>query len=145
MNRWPFSEVIRPFRGNVTLLVLVVLVVAGCGKGGCTASSSSSSAYSIDVNGRTTSHKTITRTHDGVSRRLDTTTDVEIQNGQVTTFPKAALVQIQETGGPDQREAELRENAGKLELWVKDKGNFRRGSAEEEKWLERFLRDITTK
>jgi hypothetical protein len=39
----------------------------------------------------------------------------------------------------------LRENAGKLELWIKDKGSFRRGSAEDEKWLEGFLGDITTK
>jgi hypothetical protein len=54
------------------------------------------------------------------------------------------LIKIQEDGGPEQRQAELRENAGKLELWIKDKGGFRRGSAEEENWLERFLSDITT-
>src|SRR5215468_5553475 len=106
---------------NVTLLVLVVLVLVGCGKGGCTVSSSSSSDFNI--NGRKTSRKTMTRTHDGVTRRLETTTDVDIQNGQVTKFPKAALIKLEENG-PEQREAELRENAGKLELWVKEKGNF---------------------
>jgi hypothetical protein len=128
---------------NTTLLALLVVVLVGCGRGGCTASSSSSSEFNI--NGWKTSSKTITRTHDGVSRRLETTTDVDIQNGQVTKFPTAALIRIQEDGGPEQREAELRENAGKLELWVKEKGNFRQGSAQEELWLERFLRDITTK
>lgn len=127
------------------LLALLVLGFAGCGKGGCTYSSSSSSEYSLNINGRKTGHKSITRTQNGVSRRLETTPDVEIQNGQVTQFPKAALIKMQETGGPDQREAELRENSGKLELWIKQQGTFRRGSAEDEKWLERFLRDFTTK
>jgi hypothetical protein len=130
-------------RRNLALLVVAVLVFAGCGKGGCNVSTASSSESNI--NGRKTSRKTITRTHDGVTRRLETTTDVDIQKGQVTKFPTAALIKIQEDGGPEQRQAELRENAGKLELWIKDKGSFRRGSAEEEKWLERFLSDITTK
>ena len=80
-----------------------------------------------------------------MTRRVETTSDVELENGKVTKFPKAALIKIQEEGGPDQRQAELRENAGKLELWIKDKGDFRKGSAEEERWLEGFLRDITTK
>jgi len=127
------------------LLIVAVLVFAGCGRGGCNVSSSSSSSSESNVNGRKTSRKTITRSHDGVTRRLETTTDVEIQNGQVTKFPKAALIKIQEDGGPKQRQAELRENAGKLDLWIKDKGGFRRGSAEEEIWLERFLSDITSK
>ena len=139
------QNMVRIAQRIVTLLVLVLvgLVFAGCGQGGCTVSSSSSSEYNI--NGRKTTHKTITRTHDGVSRRLETTTDVDIQNGQVTKFPKAALIKIQEDGGTEQRQAELRENAGKLELWVKDKDKFRRGSAEEEKWLKDFLSEISTK
>ncbi len=122
------------------VLVAALLVLAGCVKGGCTVSSSSS--FESNINGRKTSHKTITRTHDGVTRRLETTTDVDIQNGQVTKFPKAALLKIREEGGPQQREAELRENAGKLELWIKDKGAFRRGSAAEAAWLDQFLADI---
>ena len=139
------QNMVRIAQRIVTLLVLVLvgLVFAGCGQGGCTVSSSSSSEYNI--NGRKTTRKTIIRTHDGVSRRLETTTDVDIQNGQVTKFPKAALIKIEENGGPERREAELRENAGKLELWVKEKDNFRRGSANEEIWLERFLLDITAK
>src|SRR2546423_3989320 len=128
---------------NQIVCVVALLVFTGCGRGGCTVSSSSSSESNI--NGRKTSRKTITRTRDGVTRRLETTTDVDIQNGQITKFPKAALIEIQEEGGPERRQAELRENAGKLELWIKDKGSFRRGSAEEEAWLERFFRDVTTK
>ena len=126
-----------------TVLVLALLLFAGCGKGGCTVSSSSSS--DLNINGRKTSHKTITRTHDGVTRRLETTTDVEIQNGQITQFPAAALIKLWEEGSPQACQAELRENAGKLELWIKDKSGFRKGLTEEEAWLKRFLDDITTK
>jgi hypothetical protein len=128
---------------HVTVFVAALVAFAGCGKGGCAVSSSSSTA--VDINGSKSSRKTITRTHDGVTRRLETTTDVDLENGKVTKFPKAALIKIEEEGGPEQRHAELRENAGKLELWIKDKGSFRRGSAEDEKWLEGFLGDITTK
>lgn len=128
-----------------TLLILAVLVLAGCGKGGCNISSSSSSFSEWNINGRKTSRKTIARTHDGVTRKLETSTDVDIEDGQITKFPKGALIKIQEDGGSEQRQAELRENAGKLELWVKDQGSFRRGSAEEEIWLERFLSDIVKK
>ena len=130
-------------RAHMTIFILALLAFAGCGRGGCTVSSSSSSE--LDINGRKSSRKTITRTHDGVTRRLESTTDVELENGKVTKFPSAALIKLQEEGGPDQRQAELRENAGNLELWIKDKGAFRRGSAEEQKWVESFLRDITTK
>src|SRR5215471_17558546 len=128
---------------HVTVFVVALLAFAGCGRGGCTVSSSSSVA--VDINGRKSSRKTITRTHDGVTRRLETTTDVELENGRVTKYPKAALIKIQEDGASEQRQAELRENAGKLELWIADKGSFRKGSAEDDKWLEGFLRDITTK
>jgi|ERR1043166_3096778 hypothetical protein len=132
-----------PTSAHVTVFILALLAFAGCGRGGCTVSSSSSVA--VDINGSKSSRKTITRTYDGVTRRLETTADVEVENGKVTKFPNAALIRIQEEGGREQRQAELRENAGKLELWINDKGTFRKGSAEEEKWLERFLADITTK
>ena len=128
---------------HVTVVIVALLAFAGCGRGGCTVSSSSSVA--VDINGSKSSRKTISRTHDGVTRRVETTSDVELENGKVTKFPKAALIKIQEDGGTEQRQAELRENAGKLELWVKDKDKFRRGSAEEEKWLKDFLSDISTK
>jgi hypothetical protein len=128
---------------NVALLLFALLAVTGCGKGGCTSSSSFSTEFNL--NGRTTSHKTITRVHDGVSRRLETTTDVDIQNGQVTKFPSGALIKLQEIGGAGPGEAELRENAGKLELWVWERGGFRRGSAKEELWLKGFLGDLSTK
>jgi hypothetical protein len=127
----------------VTVFIVALLAFAGCGKGGCAVSSSSSVA--LDINGRKSSRKTITRTHDGVTRRLETTSDVELVNGKVTKFPTGALIKIQEEGGLEQRQAELREKAGKLEFWIGDKGRFRRGTAQEEKWLEGFLSDITTK
>jgi hypothetical protein len=127
---------------HVTVFVLALVAFVGCGRGGCTVSSSSSMA--VNINGSKLSRKTVTRTRDGVTRRLETTADVEVENGKVTKFPNAALIKIQEDG-PEPRQAELRENAGKLELWIKDKGSFRRGTPEEEKWLEGFLGDITTK
>lgn len=135
------QKTITALQRNLAPLLIAVLFFTGCGKADITTSSSSEST----INGSKTSHKTLTRSHDGVTRRLETTTDVEIQNGQVLTFPKAALITLQENGGPEQRQAELRENAGKLELWIKDKESFRKGSPEEEKWLERFLSDITRK
>ena len=130
-------------KAHLAVFVLALLVSAGCGKGGCNVSSSSSSSW--NVNGRKSSHKTITESHDGVTRRINTTADVEFANGQVTKFPPGALIQLTETGGAEARQAELRENAGKLELWVKDKDGFRKGSASEEEWLQRFLRETIKK
>ena len=97
----------------------------------------------MNINGRKSSRQTITRTHGGVTRRLETTADVEVQSGQVTKYPKGALIQIWEDGGLGQRQAELREHAGKLELWIKDKNSFRKSTAEDQAWLKRFLSDIT--
>ena len=99
-----------------------------------------SSWSNLTVNNR----KTITRRHDGVTRKLETTADVELQNGQITTFPKAALVKIWETRGAEQRQAELRENAGRLELWTLSNGSFQKGSPEDAAWLKEFLSDFTT-
>ena len=80
-----------------------------------------------------------------MTRRVETTADVELANGQVTKFPPGALLQLEEKGGAEAREAELRENAGQLELWVKDRDGFRRGSASEEEWRQRFLRALIKK
>jgi len=98
---------------HLAVFVLALVVFAGCGKGGCNVSSSS---CSWNVNGQKTSHKTITESRDGVTRRVETTADVEFANGQVTKFPPGALIQIEEKGGAEARQAELRENAGQLEL-----------------------------
>ena len=124
-------------------LIVALLFLAGCNKSctGTFTSTSGSSTSDVTVNG----HRTITKKHDGVTRKLETTSDVVIQNGRITAFPKAALVKIQETGGPEPRQAELRENAGSLELWINDKGTFRKGSPEDETWLESFLNDVTAK
>jgi hypothetical protein len=129
---------------NLALLVFAVLVFTGCNKkisfSGNFHATPASSSSDWTVNGQ----RTIARTHDGVSRKLETAADVEIQGGQITKFPKGALVKVEEDGGSEQRQAELRENGGTLELWINDKGTFRRGSPEEETWLEQFLRDVTT-
>ena len=117
--------------------VLAALVFAGCGK----VQVSSSLSSDVNING----HRIITRTHDGVTRKVETVTDIEIQNGHVTQFSKAAVVKIEERGGPGQRQAELRENAGKLDLWIKEKGTFRKGSPADETWLEGFLTDVIQK
>jgi hypothetical protein len=128
---------------HITVFVLALLVFAGCGKGGCTSSSSFSSSW--NVNGRKSSHKTITESRDGVTRRIETTADVAFAHGRVTQYPPGALIQLTEKGGAEARQAELRENAGTLELWVKDKDGFRRGNASEEEWLQRFLREVIKK
>lgn len=125
----------------LTPLLLAALVLTGCGKGG--GSSTSSSSFELDINGRKTSWKTISRTHDGITRKLETTPDVDIQNGQITKFPPLAVIKLQESGGKQPREAELRENAGKLELWIKDSGTFRRSTTAEDAWLNTFLIEIT--
>lgn len=156
------QETTNAIQRNLIPGIVALLVLAGCGQGNVSISSSSSASFQTthgdatnsttsssarewNLNGPRTSTKTITKTHDGVTRKLETTPDVEIQNGQITKFPKAALVKIEELGGPGPRQAELRENAGKLELWIKDRGSFRRGSAAEEAWLKRFLTDVTPK
>ena len=54
-------------------------------------------------------------------------------------------MKLEETEGPEPRQAELRENAGRLELWIKENGTFRKGSPKDEAWLERFLSDVVTK
>jgi hypothetical protein len=128
---------------HLTVFLATLLAFAGCNNGGCTVSSSSSTE--LNVNGAKTGHKTTTQTKDGVTRRLETGTGVEVENGQVTKFPKGAVIKLQEEGGSQPRQAELREKDGNLELWIKDKGGFRRVSPEEDKWLENFLREITTK
>jgi hypothetical protein len=126
---------------SLTPLFLAVLVLTGCGKGGCT--SSSSSSFNLDIGGIKKSWKTITKTRDNVTRKLETTPDVEIQNGQITKFPTLAVIKLEESGSNQPREAELRENGGKLELWIKDNGSFRRSTAAEDIWLNTFLSELT--
>lgn len=129
------------FHRRLTPLLLAVLVLTGCGKGGC--SSSSSSSFELDINGKKTSWKTISRTQNGVTRKLETTTDVDIQNGQITKFPPLAVIKLEESGSKQPRVAELRENSGKLERWIKDNGTFRRSTAEEDAWLNTFLLELS--
>ncbi|MGV3533046.1 MAG: hypothetical protein ACO1QR_11805 [Chthoniobacteraceae bacterium] len=85
------------------------------------------------------------RVKHGVTRRLETRGEIEIKDGAVTKFPKGAVIKLQESGSSEAREAELRESADKLELWIKEKGSFRRGTAEDEAWLKRFLENFASK
>jgi len=137
MHKPTLSQQITAPRRNVTLLVLATLVLAGCFKVHVTSTSSTD----VNING----HRIITTTHNGITRKLDSAAEIEIQNGHVTKFSKPALVKIEEIGGPEPRQAELRENADTLELWIKENGSFRKGSPEDESWLERFLSEVTKK
>lgn len=118
----------------ISLLVFTALAFASC-----------KPTYSSYVELNILGNRTISNTHDGVTRKLDTKADIDIQNGHIKKFPKAAFVQIQETGGSEQRQAELRENAGTLELWIKENGSFRKGSPKDYIWLKGFLSEVTSK
>ena len=123
---------------NAALLVVLLLAFAGCKMKVNTWGTISSD---VTVNGYTTSK----RSHAGISRKLETSATLEIKDGAVTKFPKGAVIKLQENGGSDARQAELRENQGQLELWIKEGEGFRRGSPEDESWLVRFLADFSTK
>jgi len=97
----------------------------------------------LDTNGKKTSWKTISRTQNGVTRKLETTTDVDIQNGQITKFPPQAVIKLEESGSKQPRVAELRENSGKLELRIRDNGTFRLSTSEEDAWLNTFLLELS--
>ena len=129
----------RSSRSRYLLLFAFLLVASvGC-KPQFTGTWTSSS--DVTLNGARKSK----RVKDDVTRRLETNGEVTIKDGAVTKFPKGTLIKLQETGSPEAREAELRENANQLELWIKDKGSFRSGTAEDQAWLTRFLSDFTTK
>ena len=100
--------------------------------------SSSSSRSDWTVNDK----RTITKKVDDQTRKLETTTDVKLEQGKITTLPKGTVVKVEEVGSTILREAEVRENGGSQELWVKENGTFRRGTSEEEAWLAEFLKDV---
>ncbi|MCW1925742.1 hypothetical protein OKA05_24505 [Luteolibacter arcticus] len=124
----------------LSALAVVPLGLAGCNKSFLRTSTtvSSSSRTDLTVNGR----RKITKKANDLTRKLETTSDVVMTTGKVTSFPKGAVIKLEETGSPKPRVAEMRENGGSLELWVSESGAFRRGSAEEETWREEFLKDV---
>jgi hypothetical protein len=124
---------------------LSVLAVASTGLVSCNKSfkgtayySSSYSRTDSSVNG----HRTITKKVDGLTRKLETKTDVKMEQGKIVSFPTGSIVKMEETESATPRVAELRENGGSLELWMKENRAFRRGTAEEETWRETFLKDV---
>lgn len=124
---------------SLTPLLLALVVLTGCDQSGST----STTSYKLDFFGIKKGWKTISRTENGVTRKLETTINVDLQNGQITKFPPLAVIKLEESGDHQKREAELRENTGKLELWIKDNGTFRRSKAAEDAWLNTFLIEIT--
>ncbi|MDB6173987.1 MAG: hypothetical protein JWL59_3298 [Chthoniobacteraceae bacterium] len=132
------------FRLNAVMFILTVFCLTGC-KPRSFHYSSSWSNNTSSSDSTTNGYRTSTRTQNGVTRKLETAAGIEIENGRVTKFPKAALAKLQESGGTQPRVAELRENADTIELWIQDNGTFRRGSAEDDSWLERFLAEFNSK
>ncbi|MEK7951465.1 hypothetical protein [Luteolibacter soli] len=124
-----------------TLAGLSALVVASAGLTSCNKSAVFSSS-SLRTDSTINNHRTITKKVNGLARKLETTADVKMEKGKITSFPKGALVKLEETGSATPRVAELRENGGSLELWVKENGTFRKGTAEEETWRDEFLKDV---
>gem|GEM_PF-4672092 len=121
----------------------IVLGLAGCKPGKVSFSgnvnfNSSSSSSDTTVNG----YRRSSRTKNGVTRKLETAAQIDIQNGKVTKFPKGAVIKLHESGGPKARVAELRENGDALELWIEEDGKFRRGTEEDDSWLQEFLNDF---
>lgn len=122
-----------------TVACLSILATAGltsCNKSSMHFSSSTRKDWTLN------GHRTITKKVNGLERELDTSTDVKMEKGIITSFPKGALVKLDESGSATPRVAELRENGGSLELWVKENGTFRQGTTEEETWLVEFLKDV---
>ena len=84
----------------------------------------------------------IVRAEDGVVRRLDCSTPISLFNGSITKFEPEAVIKLQQEGGEHPCEAELRERAGKLELWIKDEHGFHPGDAADDAWLPGFLQEV---
>lgn len=124
-----------------TLAGLSALAIASSGLTSCNKSSVFSSGTSR-TDWTVNDKRTITKKVNSVTRKLDTSTDVKMEKGKITSFPTGALVKLEESGSATPRVAELRENGGSLELWVKENGTFRRGTSEEETWLAEFLKDV---
>lgn len=138
------SDVITMIWKLPTVPCFLALAIASAGLTSCNKSfkgsfsSSSSSRTDLTVN----SDRTITKKVNDLKRKLEMKTDVATSGGKITSFPKGAVVKMEETGSTTPRVAELRENGGSLELWVKENGTFRRGTAEEETWRDEFLKDV---
>jgi hypothetical protein len=121
-------------------LGICALAQAGCGKFSVSYNSGSTVRKEWKSNG----HWTISERKGAVTRELDASADMEVANGQVTRFPKGALIKVALLGdGPDRR-AEFRENGGALELWVKDGDQWRVGTPEDQDWVSACLRELTS-
>jgi hypothetical protein len=119
----------------LTPLIASILLFAGCNK----TFTHSRSDWTIN------NQRTISVNDNGLTRKIEMTSDVQIEGGRVTKFPNSALIKLHESGSPDQRDAELRDNAGTLELWVKRDGEFRKAAPEDDAWLQRFLKEVMGK
>ena len=89
----------------------------------------------MTINGR----RTITRSNDGVKRSLEGDNPIEIQDGKITGWKEGTVLTLEQTGGPQQRQAELRGTASEPALWIKDDKGFHSAGLEDQKWLQGFL------
>ena len=127
---------------HVSMLLFAVVMLAGCDKKiHFTASGNFNSSSDWTVNGQ----RTITRKNNGITRKLEMASDIQIESGRITKFGKGAVVKMQQAGGSNPRVAEFRDNDGTLELWVKENESFRKSSPEEDLWADEFLKDVTAK
>ena len=81
----------------VNLAGLSALAVATSGLTSCNKTSVNFSG-STRTDWTVNRHRTITKKVDGLSRKLDTSTDVKMEQGRITSFPKGALVKLDESG-----------------------------------------------
>ncbi len=109
--------------------LLCALFTAGCGK-----------AATRSRRVQTTNGKTfISADANGVTRKLDAACEFSIDKGRLTALAKGGVLRLQESGGSEAREAELREKDGTKELWIKKGDTFREATAADDLWLQGFL------
>lgn len=124
----------RKFAAPSVLLciLLCALLPAGCGKIG----------GHMHTLRKFNEHTTITDQTNGVTRKLEAHCSFSIAEGKVGALAQGGVLRLQESGGPEAREAEVRESDGGTELWMKEGGAFRKAAPADELWLAGFLRAL---
>lgn len=84
------------------------------------------------------SFRKIVRIDNGTERSIETNDHVVFHEGEIAHFPSGTVVKLHEKNGGEVN-AELRDENGKLVLWMKENGKFRKGEAKDDAWLKQFL------
>jgi hypothetical protein len=126
---WPSNSLRQA--GARILFSLFLAGLIGC-------SGSVTSRTEIDVNG----HRKVSQVVNGVKRTLETRHAVVFQDGQIAQLPPGAVIQLSERKGGKTIMAEVRENNGQPELWMKAQETFRKGTPADQAWLEEFLQAL---